>query len=404
MTSRSDARTAGRHRHEASALALLSLLTLHSALSTRAGASDAFARASAIAQERVVKLYGAAIGREKAYGSGVVISPDGQIVTALSVLLEGRSLRAVLPDGRALPAQILARDERRQLALLKVDAAHLPYFELPGSPGGKQSERGSATDRPEAGPPATNRSAVGHPAEAGIEAGDWVIAAANPFNVAEGPEPVSISVGVLAGRVNLAARHRAQDFPYEGPVLLTDIIVTAPGSAGGALLDLDGRLVGVIGRPVISRYTNTWVNFAVPVEEVAAFVASAQPALAGGDARAAEGQKVATGTATAPAGDSGTMQPAAGADSAREVELGIQLFDVGGRVRPAYVERVRPGSPAARAGLRANDLIVSLDGQPVASCEDFARLVSRLQPGRPVSLVVKRGDELKPLDLAPANP
>ena len=160
-----------------------------------------FAEAISSAQQRVVKLYGAALGREKAYGSGVIISADGRIVTTLSVMLEGRGLRVVLPDGRVLPAQVLGRDEHRQLALLKIEAADLPFFELTDS-----------------------RS---------LTPGDWLIAAANSFKVADGPEPVSVSLGIFSARIMLDARHRRQDFPYDGPVLLTDIIVTTPGSAGG---------------------------------------------------------------------------------------------------------------------------------------------------------------------------
>ncbi|MGD8451674.1 MAG: S1C family serine protease [Phycisphaerae bacterium] len=304
-----------------------------------------FSEAVSAAQQRVVKLYGAGLGREKAYGSGVVVSADGKIVTALTVLLEGRGLRAVLPDGRTLAAEVVARDERRQLALLQVDAEQLPYFEP-----GRSDE---------------------------LRPGDWVIAAGNPFKVADGPEPVSVSVGLFAGRTELSGRHRARDFPYTGTVLLTDAIVTAPGCAGGALVDGQGRLVGVIGRAVISKHTNTWLNCALPVEEVSAF-------LAGGEQEPVAGSTNRSLT-----------------DAARRLaDLGICLFDVGGRVRPAYVERIRPDSPAWIGGLRANDLIMSLDGQAVDTCDDLRRLIGEAGPQQRLTLVVKRGDELKLIELA----
>lgn len=312
-------------------------------------ANELFADAIDAGRQRVVKLYGATIGREKAYGCGVLVSADGKIVTVLSVLLEGRHVRAVLWDGRELPVRILARDERRQLALLKIEAGHLPFFELTSS--------GDLTP------------------------GDWVIAATNAFKVAEGSEPVSVSVGLLAGRAHLSARFRARDFPYDGPVLLTDLIVTTPGCAGGALIDARGRLVGVIGKPVVGKLTNTWVNCALPVEEVAALVTA-------GDVRLGDAPP----------------EPTTRAVAEKPADLGLLLFDVGGHVRPAYVERVRPDSPAWKAGLRPNDLLVSLDGQPITTCEDFERLATRLRAGQRVALVVKRGEQLQMLELTVEPP
>jgi S1-C subfamily serine protease len=337
--------------------------------------ADPLAEVVALAQQRVVKLYGASLGREKAYASGVLVSADGKIVTALSILLEGRSVRVVLPDGRSLAAQVLSRDERRQLALLKVDAEGLPFFELDSS-----RERAPSRDLD------PNRDRQEAETSRGLEPGDWLIAAANPFKVAEGPEPASVSIGAFCGRTNLSARYRARDYPYDGPVLLTDIVVTTPGSAGGALVDARGKLVGVIGRAVISTHTNTWVNCALPVEEVAAFVAGEAAPLAERPAAISEG------VALAPS-------------------VGIHLFDVGGRVRPAYVERVRPDSPAWKAGLRPNDLIVSLAGQPVATCADFERLLrqhaaagARPPAGERLAIVVKRGQELVALELSWEQP
>mgnify|MGYP001027420115 FL=1 len=325
------------------AFALMGLLALRAADGGESLPQEPLAPAIAAASERVVKLYGAALGREKAYGSGVLVSADGQIVTALSLILEGRALRAVLPDGRAFPAQVERRDEQRQLALLKIDAVNLPYFDL------------------------------GDSAEPAV--GDWLIAASNAFKVADGPEPVSISIGVLSGRTNLAARLRAQDFPYDGPVLLADMIISTPGSAGGAVVDRQGRLVGLIGRSVISKRTNTWLNYALPSQEVAAFL---------------RGQKYQPRAAQAGTGAHSAQTPLA---------LGIRLFDIGGRTRPAYVERVRPNSPAAWAGILPDDLVLSVNGETVGTCDELRQAFASAPAGVPLTLVVKRGETLHVCEL-----
>jgi serine protease Do len=313
----------------------------------------------AAAQQRVVKLYGGGLGREKGYGSGVLVSSDGLIVTTTSILLEASTLRAVLFDGRRLSATVVRTDDRRQLALLKIDATDLPFFEL--GPSGF------------------------------VQPGDWVLAAANPFKVAEGPEPVSISIGVLSARTTLDARRRAQDFPYDGPVLLTDVITATPGSAGGALVHLaSGRLIGVIGKTVVSNRTNTWANYAMPAEEIAAFVSTAAP----------PGESDAAGHAAAPTREFPATSGDAAARRALSAELGLRLFDIGGQTRPAYVERVRPGSPAHAAGLRPDDLILSLDGVSIATCEDFRNAVARLRPGQRIQVVFKRGEQVMSVELS----
>lgn len=307
----------------------------------------------AIAQQRVVKLYGSKIANEKGYGSGIVVSPDGQILTVSSLMLEGTALRAVMPDGTSYPAKVIRRDPRRQLALLKIEAVDLPHFTL-----------GSSAD---------------------LHEGDWVFAAANPFKVADGPEPVSISRGIVSARTNLAARRRAQDFSYEGPVLLIDALVANPGAAGGALFDVEGHLVGLIGKPVTARRTNTWLNYALPVEELAAFVhGPAESPPASPEANIANSKN---GEVVAP-----------------RLDLGIRMFDVGGRLRPAFVERVRPDSRARRAGLRPNDLIVSLNDQTIATCENYNKVLATIAPDAAIRLIVKRGDAIETITIPADKP
>jgi serine protease Do len=70
---------------------------------------------------------------------------------------------------------------------------------------------------------------------------------------------------------------------------------------------------------------------------------------------------------------------------------------------PPYVEDVVPGSPAAKAGLRPDDLIVYLDGQPVVSVAAFRDLISRVRPGATVKLEVRRGDKLLTVELTLAE-
>lgn len=320
-------------------------LLLAACVAARADEADAdgqFTAAIETARARVVKIYGPRGGREAGYGSGVIISPDGRILTVLSTMLEDDAPRVVLDDGRRFFAAVIARDTRRQLALLKIEARDLPHFTLGSS--------------------------------AHLQPGDWVVSAANPFKVADGPEAVSTAVGVFSGRAPLAARRRKQDYPYDGAVLLVDVLVSTPGSAGGALVDVSGNLVGILGKQVTSTRTNTWLNYAMPVEEAAAFVANPQ----------AEDDV---------AGALPTSLPSVTAD------IGILLFNVGGRQRPAYVERVRAGSPAAQAGVATDDLLLSVAGQPIATCEDYLEIVKRLRPGQEVELLVKRGDEVIPLKL-----
>lgn len=293
-------------------------------------------------QGRVVKVHGGRIGRELGFASGVIVSADGEVITVLSSLLESQSIRVVLADGRRFVARVKARDPRLRLALLAIDAQDLPYFDLQG--------------------------------RAAPQRGDWLIAAANPFKVAEGPEPVSIMLGTMSGRVELSGRRRAQDFPYDGEVLLTDMLVNTPGCAGGAITDLDGRLAGVIGQAALSNLTNTWLNYAIPIDEVAAFVERARSG------------------ATAEIHAAAEQAPSA-------MSLGIRLFDVGGRIRPAYVERVRPGSSAEHGGLRADDLILAVDERPVTSCGDVDRILAERSPG-PLRLTVKRGEQVVSLTIA----
>jgi len=300
----------------------------------------AFADAVDSAQKRTVKIFGAAIGRSPGYGTGLIVSPRGDILTAQGVYLAGDSLRVTLADGSMHYATIVKRSDPLQAALIKIEVETPDFFDL----------------------------AAPHDAEPG----DWILAVSNAFKVADGTEPLSVNVGVLSLRMKLDARRGFQDFPYDGEVFLYDAITANPGAAGGAVVTADGKLLGMIGRVIESKSTGTRLNYAVPADLLGPFVRGeeAQPMIA-------------------------SAQPGQKAD------LGIRLFALGGRKAPAYIDRVLAGGPAAAAGLKTDDLVVTIAGQVVRDSGDFRRIVESLPVGTEVLVEVKRKNELLSVRLMP---
>jgi S1-C subfamily serine protease len=128
---------------------------------------------------------------------------------------------------------------------------------------------------------------------------------------------------------------------------------------------------------VKSNLTNTHVNYALPIEEVRAFLdGKPHPDDDSGDRRASRGD----------ATDETTERPVS--------YTGIKLFTMGFRNNAAYVDSVAVDSPGARAGLRSDDLILAIDGRQIKSARDFQRVVNATTPGATLSLSVKRGDEV----------
>ncbi len=308
---------------------------------SRAVVERPFAAAIANAQMRCVKIYGAAIGRESGYATGVIVSPDGDILTAQGIYLAGERIRVVLPDGSVHEATVRRRSRPLQVALLHIDAKTPDYFEL--SP------------------------------QSNVLAGDWVLAVSNAFKVADGTEPLSVNLGIVSLRTRLSAKHGTQDVPYDADALLIDAITSNPGATGGALVGTDGRLAGLIGRIVESKSTGTRINYAVPADLLAAFL-SGMP-----------------------------IETSAPETAGVKATLGVRLFALTGKRAPAYVDRVLGGSPALAAGLKADDLIVELAGKKVATILDFEKIEDTLAVGTAVQLLVKRKQQLIRMSVTPAK-
>ncbi len=361
------------------------LATLMTVFALLAGGGDpapagGFDRAISAVTPRVVKLYGLRGGKEPGYGTGVIVSKDGLVLTVFSLLIDARRIRAVTSDGTLYGAGVVHRDRKRQLALLQLsqtstdtDARFAPH-------GSAQPETGSPL-----GLPFFDLSV-----EANLRPGDWVLAAGNPFKVAQGAEPVSVVHGVFSARTRLDARRRLKDFPYRGDVLVIDAITSNPGAPGGALVNLDGRFVGMVGREVISNLTHTHFNYAVPRDVLHAYFLEAT-AVANDEFVMAGSESAALARVTQ---QDGTRRDSHTIDHTGEptpFDPGIRMSRVGYRRVLPFVERVRSGSPAEKAGVRKDDLILSVNGRSVADVAAFDTSLARLMPKEPIDLVIRRG-------------
>jgi S1-C subfamily serine protease len=303
-------------------------------------------------QAKMVKIYGAGgyHGLE-AYQSGLLISPEGHILTAYSSVLDTDYITAYLADGRKFEAKLLGADPRLEVAVLKINAADLPYFDL---------------DR-----------------AIKAEVGTHVLALSNLFNVAEGDEPSSVQHGIVSAITKLEARRGAFETLYRGPVYVLDAKTNNPGSAGGALVNRRGELLAMLGKELRNSMNNTWLNYAIGIEEFR------------GSVEAIRGGKF---IAQRDAGSNPKPPQALTLEA-----LGIVLVpDVLERT-PPFVEQIRTGSPAEKAGIQPDDLVVLIGDMLVQSCKQLRSDLEYVDALDSVKITVQRDRELMEFDLRAAD-
>ena len=268
-------------------------------------------------------------------GSGVVITPDGFLLTNAHVVGAGRAprVRASFTDGRELAASVVGTDPLTDLALLRVDDGGVTPASL-----------GDA---------------------AGLRVGQLVVAIGNPHGFAG-----SVTAGVVSalGRslpVGDGSMRRVID-----DVIQTDAALN-PGNSGGALVDGRGKVVGIN-----TAVAGVGLGLAVPVNETTRRVVS--ELMRDGRVRRA------------------WIGIAAGARP-----LPPRVRGLVGRERAVEVVEVMADSPAARAGLHAEDLIVAVDGAPVEGVDDLHRLMAGDRIGRACTLEIVRNGATRSLHVTP---
>ncbi|MFQ5843372.1 MAG: S1C family serine protease [Planctomycetota bacterium] len=306
-------------------------------------------RAVAAVQPAVVKVFGLK-GFRGVYGyrTGVIVHESGLVITRGSVTLdeaEGR-IRCHLHDGRRLLARIVREDRRSRMVLLRlVDERARPF---------PTARLGSSS---------------------GVRPGQFVVLIGNAYRTAQGSERCAVNLGMVSAVTPVRLRSGLSDFPYDRPVILHDAI-NNPGVYGGPLVDLGGRVIGISGNLVESSETNAQVHYAVPIDDLKDFI---RDTVARPDAPRIYSPPRVEEKDEGPAGYHGI----------RMLRGGIN------RATPAYVDRVDPGSPAFRAGVRPDDLILRLDETEIKSWRSFQRVIGRYRAGHKVRLTVKRGDAVE---------
>jgi Do/DeqQ family serine protease len=276
---------------------------------------------------------------QRSLGSGVMVDPSGLVVTNNHVIEGADQVKVALSDKREFEAEIVLKDTRTDLAVLRLKDVHekFPTLDFANS------------DE--------------------LQVGDVVIAIGNPFGVGQ---------TVTHGIVSALARTQVGITDYQF-FIQTDAAIN-PGNSGGALVDMTGHLAG-INTAIFSRSGGSQgIGFAIPANMVRVVVASAKN------------------------GGKAVKRPWLGA---RLQAVTPEIAETMGLKAPAgaLVASVAPGSPAARAGLKLSDLIVSIDGQPVEDPNAFDyRFATRPLGGTSQVEVQRNGKPMKlavPLETAP---
>ena len=323
------------------ACALVAIIIL---TATPAAAGTSLSDAIAQTQPKIVKIYGAGGFRGmEAYQSGMLISAEGHILTVFSYVLDTDYITVTLNDGRKFEqAKLVGADPALEVAVLKIDAVDLPHFDLADA--------------------------------VQLDAGTRVLALSNLFNVAIGNEPATVQHGVVSVKTRLEARRGVFETPYRGPVYVLDAMTNNPGAAGGALVTRNGRLAGMLGKELRNSLNNTWLNYAVPIAQLQTSV-----------------DEIRAGKFVTPDLDQLRKKPDRSLELSR---LGIVLVpDVLERT-PPYIDYVEPGSPAATAGIRPDDLVLLLGERLIQSCKLLRSELEYVDYEDPIRLVLLRGLEL----------
>jgi putative serine protease PepD len=265
-------------------------------------------------------------------GSGFFIANNGYILTNNHVIeasLNGGDIRVSLANGKNYPAKLVGRDTAYDLAVIKIDVTDAPALQLGDS------------DK--------------------IAVGDNVIAIGSPLGLSG-----TVTSGIISAKNRAVTSSGGSGESAFINALQTDAAIN-PGNSGGPLVDFSGAVIGVnsaiasLGSSFSGQSGSIGLGFAIPINQ----------------ARKTAEQLIKTGPSTHPIMGLSLDE--------RFTGLGAKVADVAGSVVP--------GSPAANAGIRAGDIIVAIDGNPVNSAQEAIVAVRSHSVGDVITVELNRGSK-----------
>lgn len=272
--------------------------------------------------------------RQQGTGSGFIISRDGQIITNAHVVDGSDRVTVVLKDGRRFDGRVVGSDPVTDIAVVRIDATNLPTVTL-----GKSSE---------------------------LQPGQWAIAIGNPLG---------LDNTVTAGIISALGRSSGQvGVPDKRVAFIQTDAAINPGNSGGPLLNERGEVIGV-NTAIIQGAQG--LGFAIPIE-------TAQ--------RVAE-QLIAKGKVDHPYVGIRmvTLSKELRDQINQDPNSGMMITTDQG----VLIGSVMQGSPAERAGLRAGDVIVRINGQPIKTADEVQSLVEKAGVGNSLRFEVSRSNQIQ---------
>ncbi len=268
--------------------------------------------------------------RRSALGSGVIISPDGSILTNEHVIHNADEILVKLANGDEYQATVTAKDVDSDIALLKIDGKDLPFAEIGDS------------DR--------------------LEIGGWVIAIGNPFGFAVNDPHPTVTVGVVS------AKNRSLDAGNNPRRHYTNLIQTDaainPGNSGGPLVDLDGKVVGINSAIYSTSGGYQGIGFAIAINS----------------AMKVKGDLLEFGR---------VIKPMLGIVLQPIETKWKEYYDLPDS-KGALVVRVIDDSPADQAGIKKGDIIKAVNGKEIIDANELVRFIQRQKVGDVVELTLLR--------------
>jgi serine protease Do len=276
----------------------------------------------------------------KNLGSGVVISPDGYIVTNFHVAGNAKEITVTFVGGKKLKAKLMGADAVSDIALVKVDGSDLPYADL-----------GNSDD---------------------VVIGEWAIALGNPFGLFEINDKPTVTVGVISSTgMNLGRQGNA----IYRDMIETDAAING-GNSGGPLVNSNGEVVGINTLIFTGGVSQAFVGygFAIPINKVKKVVADLRK-------KGKVTREVYTGF------------------EAQEVDARVARYFGLTEPRGVIVSDIFKKGPAEKADLRIGDIILEANGTRVNTADEFSGLLYDASPGDVLKLKVYREKKMIDLDL-----